>query len=411
MSGGAPTSASTSAPTSALVGWKRFAPWVDRRGRFHRLRAAVFAVLLLPALWLVWRAVAQQLGPDPNNTAIHSTGFWAVWFLVASLAVTPAKAVFNLPGVVVVRRMVGNAALFYALAHLVLYCMDQRFAWLTIGTEIVKRFYLTVGTVGLLGLVVLGVTSTDNTIRRLGKTWKRLHRVAYLITALALLHYTLQLKLNVGPAMLATGVFAGFMLWRLLPAGPDRDWPAMLALALAAYAATLAVEYAWYRFGTRVDPAKVIRGEFDISFGLGPADLVLATLLLVAAATELRRVAATPFGATLAFTMGIFALGAFAGDAASFALGWLPDDDAALSPLVVDTLWAALLATLGAARWLLRHHRYHILLDWLWLLVVLDQVAGYGLYRLPAVMAVAAAGVATALLLSLRLRGDAAALS
>ena len=394
-------SAAMGGAASALVGWRRFAPWVDRRGRFHRLRAATLAVLLLPGLWLAWRAGAHELGPDPTNAAIHSTGFWAVWFLLASLAVTPAKAMFALPNLVVVRRMVGNAALFYTVAHLLLYCMDQKWLWLTIGSEIVRRFYLTVGTAGLLGLAVLGATSTDNSIRRLGKDWKRLHRAAYGITALALLHYALQLKLNVGPAMLATGVFAGFMLWRLLPAGPDRDWPAMLGLAVAGAAATLGAEYAWYRLGTRVDPMKVVRGEFGVAFGLGPAGLVLASGLVVAAATELRRVAATPFGDTPVFTMGVYALGALAGDAAAFALGWPPEDGAALSPLQADAAWTVLLAGLGAARWMLRGRRWHVLFAWIWLLVVLDQVAGFGLGRSPPAMAVAAAGIAAALLAAL----------
>ena len=129
--------------------------------------------------------------------------------------------------------------------------------------------------------------------------------------------------------------------------------------------------------------------------------LVLASGLVVAAATELRRVAATPFGETPVFTMGVYAIGALAGDAAAFALGWPPEDGATLSPLQVDAAWTVLLAGLGAARWMLRDRRQHVLFDWLWLLVVLDQVAGFGLGRSPPVMAVAAAGVATALLAAL----------
>ena len=127
------------------------APWADRRGRFNTLRASVFAVLLLPAAWLAYRALAGQLGAEATKTALHSTGYWAVWVLLAALTVTPAKALLGMPNLVVVRRQIGIGAGCYAALHLVLYAADQNWRLWTVATEIAVRFYLTIGFIAFLG--------------------------------------------------------------------------------------------------------------------------------------------------------------------------------------------------------------------------------------------------------------------
>ena len=356
----------------------RFAPWTDRRGRFHTLRAVVFALLLVPAAWLAGRWAMGGLGPRPINEAIHSTGYAAVWVLVASLAISPAKTLLGQPNLIVVRRMVGNAALAYATAHLVLYCAQQDWHPLTIVTEIALRFYLTIGFIALLGLVALGATSTDGWIRSMGRNWKRMHRMVYGLAALTLAHYVLQTKLDVSQAMLAIGVFTWFMLWRVLPEGRERDWPTLLALSAVAATAMLGAEYLWYTFGTHVNALKVVAGEFDITYGLHPAGQVLAAGLLATAITELSRIAETPFGQRPLFTVAVYALGAFADSTTAFILAWPTDDDAALSPFASDCIWAALLALLGAARWNLRDRWYCHLIDAVWIACLLDQVLRIG---------------------------------
>ena len=353
----------------------RFAPWADRRGRFHPLRATVFALLLLPGLWLLGRWLAVGLGARPITAAIHSTGYAAVWLLLASLAISPAKALLGQPNLVVVRRMVGNAALLYAAAHLLLYCADDAWRPWMIVSEIAQRFYLTIGFAALLGLTALGVTSTDGWIRSMGRNWKRLHRAVYVLAALTLAHYVLQTKLDVSQAMLAVGVFTWFMLWRVLPAGQDRDWPVLLALSVAAAIVTLGAEYLWYRLGTRANVARIIAGEFDISFGLHPAGQVLVAGLLVTGITELFRIGATPFGQRPAFTAGVYALGAFAGDVAGFVLAWpMGDGEADVPPVMAGLLWAALLGLLGIARWRVRAQWHRHAVDAVWAACLLNQV-------------------------------------
>ena len=133
-------------------------------------------------------------------------------------------------------------------------------------------------------------TSSDHWVKRLGANWKRLQKWVYAIGVLAAAHFFLQSKADVSAATVAAGVFAWLMFWRALPAGRDRGWVPLLGLAAVAAVVTLAVEFAWYRFGTRIDPLRVLRGEFDLTYGVHPAGLVLVLGIVVALVTELRAV-------------------------------------------------------------------------------------------------------------------------
>jgi len=192
-------------------------PWRDRHGRFLRFKAAVLACMPVPGLvWAYWW-LDGDLSGRPLNDVIHGTGSWAVRFLMLSLAITPFARIAEWPRLLTVRRMVGLTALAYASVHLTLYIVDQKFQMFTVVSEIVRRFYLTIGFVALSGLVALGVTSTDAAMKRMGKSWKQLHRLAYPIGVLALLHFFIQTKANVGEPVFVSGLFVWLMLWRALP--------------------------------------------------------------------------------------------------------------------------------------------------------------------------------------------------
>lgn len=331
--------------------WRAWAPWTDKKGRASPLRAVVFGLLLLPGLWLALRWELNMLGPRALNALIHGTGYWAVWFLIASLMVSPVKAFLAMPNLLVVRRMIGNAALAYACIHLLLYCADQNWRMLTVVSEIALRFYLTIGFVALLGLIALGVTSTDGWIRSLGKRWKRLHRIVYGIALLATIHYFLQTKADVSVPLLAAGVYVWLMLWRTLPPGRDRTTLAIVGLTLAAAAFTGVAEWTWYRFATHVDPGKVLLSELDVSFGLHPVGQILALGGLVLVGVELERLAQGKVGASTTFWILLFMLGATLNEVAVFVFGI----DRLLDPgdwswLWQDLAWAALLGVLGFVR-------------------------------------------------------------
>lgn len=252
-------------------------PWRDRAGRLSWLKLATFLCLLAPGLWLAGAYALDALGAKPITALIHATGEWAVRILLLSLAITPLRRIAHLPKLIVIRRMLGLGVLAYALIHLSLYVVDENFVLTKVASEIVLRFYLTIGFVALVGLIVLGTTSTDGMVRRLGPSWHRLHKAVYAIAALALLHHFIQAKIDVSNAVFATGAFGLLMGWRVMHhyGVPTRPLP-LAALAVAVWGLTVGIEAAWYGLATNVPAALVLEANLDFSYVVRPAWWVLA---------------------------------------------------------------------------------------------------------------------------------------
>lgn len=277
-------------PAGKAGGLKDWLPWLDRQGRFSGLRAATFALTLLPALLILYAAWMGQLGSKPWTEAIHRTGTWAVRLLILSLAVSPLRRLLDWGKLIGVRRMLGLSVMAYALGHLGLYFIDMAFDWGLIVSETVKRFYLTIGFVALLGLSALGATSTDGMIRRLGKNWQRLHNLVYPIAGLALLHFALQSKIDVTEPVLMSGLFVLLLFYRGLYRW---KWPVsspvLVGLALLAGLATALLETGWYALTSGVSPWLVFQANADILTywdyaSIRPAHWVALAGLAVAAA-------------------------------------------------------------------------------------------------------------------------------
>src|SRR3546814_13826887 len=66
-------------------------------------------------------------------------------------------------------------------------------------------------------LALLAATSFDGAIRRLRRNWKRLHKLVYPLTALGLLHFYMQSKVDVSEPVLLSGIFVVLLLHRLAP--------------------------------------------------------------------------------------------------------------------------------------------------------------------------------------------------
>jgi sulfoxide reductase heme-binding subunit YedZ len=252
------------------------------------MKAVVLAAAFVPALVTAWWAIRGELGGRPVMEAIHNMGLWAIRFLMIALAVTPARAVFDAPRVILVRRMLGLTALAYAVAHFSLYILSEQFNLLTVASEIALRFYLLIGFIALLALIALGVTSTDAMIRRMGAGWKRLHWLVYPVAVLALLHYFIQSKANVSEAVVFTGVFLWLMGLRLLPAAWRGNPAALLGLGIVAGFATAGVEFAWYALATGINPWRVLAVNESLRFGLRPAHIVAMGGISVAALAGLQ---------------------------------------------------------------------------------------------------------------------------
>ncbi len=294
-------------------------PWRDRHGRLLPIKAVVLGLAFLPGLVNAFWWWAGELGGRPLTELIHATGLWSVRFMLIALAITPFARMFDWSRLLLVRRMVGLTALAYAVLHLTLYIADQKFKLLFVAWEIVLRFYLTIGFVALLGLLALGVTSTDNAVRRLGRRWKQLHRLAYPIAVLGILHYFIQTKANVSEPVFVAGLYVWLMLWRPLPDAwqrPIRMRPIgmrpigmrpigmrpigmhpigmhpvaiYVALAIVTGIATVGLEFAWYGIATSIDPWRVLLANRSIDFGLRPAHWVFVVAVGVALLLPLRR--------------------------------------------------------------------------------------------------------------------------
>jgi sulfoxide reductase heme-binding subunit YedZ len=258
-------------------------PWLDGGGRFSWFKAGTLLGCFAPLLWLGWIWATDNLGPEPLTEATHQTGSWCIRFLLISLAVMPARWVFGWPRVMQIRRMLGLAALGYGLVHLALYVGDQHLRLGHVLLEIVKRPYLSTGFTALLGLAVLGWTSTDGWLRRLGREWKPLHRLAYPLTALGILHFYMQSKINVSEPVLMTGFFLWLMLWRLVPARWRGHPMPLFPLALLAATGAAAAEYLWYALATKLPAAMIFAANFDLEFEIRPSVWVLIVGLGVAA--------------------------------------------------------------------------------------------------------------------------------
>ena len=253
------------------------------------LRLVTLVGLCLPALELAWRWYTDDLGARPVTVATHATGDWAVVFLMLSLAMTPARVLLDWMPLIHIRRRIGVAAALYAVAHLLIYVLDQKWNLVVVATEIVKRFYLTIGFVALLALVALAVTSTDGWQKRLKRNWKRLHWLIYPAAFIAIIHFFIQSKVKIGEPAFTAGLFVWLMLWRALPIGLQKSYRGLAVLAVVATLSTVVFEATWYWLVNNVDPLRILAANIDPELALRPAHKVLIASTLVILAVALRR--------------------------------------------------------------------------------------------------------------------------
>jgi sulfoxide reductase heme-binding subunit YedZ len=258
--------------------------------RLSLIKLTVLVLSLLPAAELALRWLTGRMGARPVTEALLWTGDWAVTFLLITLAITPARALFDWPPLVTLRRRLGLAAGGYALLHFTLYVLDQKWNLVVVALEIVKRFYLTIGFTALLIFIVLSITSTDGWQRKLRRNWKRLHYLVYPLGVLALIHFFIQSKANVSDAVMASGLFLWLMLWRLLPRDVRNKPLALAGLAIVTPVLTVVIEALWYWGSKNVPPMRIVQASLDPLLIPRPAHIVLATALGVLVAMLLLRI-------------------------------------------------------------------------------------------------------------------------
>lgn len=159
------------------------------------LKVVVFIVCLIPLGLLGWDLFQDNLGANPIEEVIHQTGDWTLRFLLITLSLTPLRQLTGSGAWIQFRRMIGLYAFFYACLHLLSYVvLDQFFDWPAIIKDIIKHPYITLGFAAWLLLIPLAMTSTKGMMRRLGRRWKSLHRLVYLIGILGVIHFAWLVK-------------------------------------------------------------------------------------------------------------------------------------------------------------------------------------------------------------------------
>lgn len=198
-------------------------------------KPVVFVLCLLPLAWLVYAAVSNQLGANPAEALIRSTGDWTLRALCLVLAVTPLRVMTSTPQLARFRRMLGLFVFFYALLHLLGYgWFDMGFELSEIAADIAKRPFILVGFAAFVLLLLMAATSFNRAIRALGaKRWQALHRTVYAVAGLAVLHFFWMRagKNNFGEVAVYAAILAALLGWRVWQAARKRAVKAGAAAA------------------------------------------------------------------------------------------------------------------------------------------------------------------------------------
>ena len=205
---------------------------MDHRALYARLRAlreprwflaalivasCIPAAIALAAMGSDVLGGTRFFGSNPIKEGEHFLGEWTLRFLMATLAVTPLRALLGWNWLAKHRRTMGLFAFGYVTLHWLTYALlDVQLDWGELVKDLMKRPYIMIGMAGLLLMVPLAITSTKNMIRRLGgRRWNRLHQLVYVISVLGVIHFWMSVKQDIEDPLLFASIFAVLGLWRV----------------------------------------------------------------------------------------------------------------------------------------------------------------------------------------------------
>ena len=182
-------------------------------------KPVLFALALLPFAWLVYGVITNDLGANPAEYLIRSTGDWTLRFLCITLAVTPVRVITGTPALARFRRMLGLFVYFYVVLHFLSYSgFDMSFDLADIAKDIAKRPFILVGFTAFVLLTPLATTSFNRAVKAIGaKRWQALHKLVYVIAGLGILHFFWMRagKRNFTEVAVYAAILAVLLGWRL----------------------------------------------------------------------------------------------------------------------------------------------------------------------------------------------------
>ena len=191
--------------------------------RYTPLQIAIHVYAWSALVWIIYQLLNGSFSINPIQELEERTGRHAITLLVLSLLCTPIHTVFKWSEPLKRRRTLGLYAFMYATIHVIIFVdLDYGLAWSRLIQELIEKPRLIVGLIAFILLIPLAITSFDIWKKRLGKNWKRLHRLVYLIAPLAFLHYVwskkgdlLSLQGEVAKPLIYGLIIAIFLIFRI----------------------------------------------------------------------------------------------------------------------------------------------------------------------------------------------------
>ncbi|MCS6847058.1 MAG: protein-methionine-sulfoxide reductase heme-binding subunit MsrQ [Anaerolineae bacterium] len=183
----------------------------------------VAAACLAPLAVLIYQTVTDNATANPIRYLTIQTGKIALILLVLSLACTPIVTLTNWKTATKLKRPLGLYGFLYVCAHLGVFTFDNGLldGAIDVGavfSAIVEKRFAIAGFLAFCLLVPLAITSTKGWQKRLGKRWKNLHKLAYVIAPIAVLHFAWLVKsIIVRPEPIAWGVVVALLLIARIP--------------------------------------------------------------------------------------------------------------------------------------------------------------------------------------------------
>jgi methionine sulfoxide reductase heme-binding subunit len=173
------------------------------------VKTAIWLLALLPIIRLIWLGIYEDLGANPVEFIEHSTGTWALVFLLVTLSMTPIRLLTGQLWHIQLRRMLGLWMFFYACLHIITYVwLDFAFLWSDIIKDVAKHPRILVGFAAFVLTIPLAATSNSYMIKRMKTNWKKLHQIVYIVAILAVLHFLWLVKKDVTEPLYYAAVLA-----------------------------------------------------------------------------------------------------------------------------------------------------------------------------------------------------------
>jgi len=166
-----------------------------KKARFTSLQILVHVGGWIPLAYLLYSFFTDNLTANPIQAIEQRTGLYALTFLLLSLACTPLASILGWKKLIPRRKALGLYGFLYAALHVTtFFAIDYGLDLAAVWRDVANKSYIIIGALAFLLLLPVAATSFRYWMKRLGKNWKRLHRLVYVISPLVVVHFLLVVK-------------------------------------------------------------------------------------------------------------------------------------------------------------------------------------------------------------------------